>query len=57
MEERGKLLVMGLMWNQGICSWFGFSQVGVERGLFFPGAGGMKMSNLGTVQIVWGSGY
>lgn len=48
---------MGLMWNQGICSWFGFSQVGVERGLFFPGAGGMKMSNLGTLQIVWGSGY
>jgi len=40
-----------------MCSWFGFSEVGVERGLFFLKAGAMKMSNLGTVQMVWGSGY
>lgn len=33
--EIGKILIMGLMWNQGMYSWFECSQVGVERGLFF----------------------
>lgn len=46
------MLKMDLIWYQGMCSWFGFSQVGVERGLFFLKAGRMKLSGLGTVQIV-----
>lgn len=51
------MLIIDLMWNQGMCSWFGFSPVGMERGLFFLKAGGMKMSNLGIVHLVWGNGY
>lgn len=49
--------IMDWMWNQVICIWFGFSLVGVERGLFFLEVRGMKMSNPCMVQIMGGQGY
>lgn len=45
------------MWNQVICICFGFSLVGVERGLFSLKVRGMKMSNPCMVQIMGGQGY
>lgn len=49
--------IMDWMWNQVICIWIGFSLVAVDRGLFFPKVGGMKINNLCMVQIMGGRVY
>lgn len=40
-----------------MCVWFGFSLIGMVRGLFFLKVRGMKMSNPCMVQIMGGRGY